>query len=170
MSEPLVVKLDDGTGEAFDRTLRGSFPQEAAPGMDTAYILTKRATPDQPTVVAVHFNSVVWDQSIENPGPEHRKTVPVVTCMTAKQFLMAAVALIGGHPETKAMFESMSDMSIPDIPEDAIIEGDHNGVPYVARAFVGYLVQVEGVEGVSLADSKDTVPALVKQIVEGGIE
>ena len=151
----------DGKGTEYTTMLKTCYPQEAD-GRGSLVIVSKQeGTVSGKPIVGIHFHSVIWDPAT----PEQRTTVPVMACVTAKELMMAVAALVVAHPSLKADFEEMFDMTIPEPPEDAIIEGSVNGADYVATAFVGYLVRVAGADQPALATDKESIEPTVQQVL-----
>lgn len=157
MSEPVTLTADNG----YDQALQECFPQEATKGLDVCQIVTKaNATEQGMPIVAIRFNSVVWTD--DDRGD--KRTFPVMTAMTARQFISIAAGVVGAHPELKEHAEKSFGIDIPDIPEGSQITGSVKGAEFVGSAISGYLVSVEGTDATALALDAEAVPLVARQL------
>ena len=157
LSEPVTLTTDKG----YDLALKECFPQEATKGLDTCQIVTKaNATKQGMPIVGIRFNSVVWTED----DKVDKRTFPVMTAMTARQFISIASGIVAAHPELKEHAEKSFGFDIPDIPEGSQITGSVEGVEFVGTAITGYLVSVEGADASALALDAKAVPLVARSL------
>jgi len=162
----VTVHVDaDNDGTQYDALLRGSYPQTMKKELNETKIITKaNGTVAKMPIVGIAFNATM----IQGEGEQTtQQVIPVMTAMTAKQFLMAAAAMTAAHPVLNEVVRAVFGLDpAPPIPEGERIEGVAMGRSYVAIAAEGYLIKVEGVPDVAIASDKATVQMTAEALVK----